>query len=89
MQNFIILEFTRNASGNIAVYPSAKETRNAADKKYYEILQRATDSNSPIHGAAILNWDGYELEHKYYEHTPEPEPTPEPEVEPEGEPEGE
>jgi hypothetical protein len=80
MQNFIILEVTRNAQGNIAVYPSARETRNAADKKYYEILERAADSQSPVHGAALLNWDCYELEHKYYEHTPEPTPEPEPET---------
>ena len=58
MQNFIVLEFTRNASGNIAVYPSAQ---------------------SPVHGAALLNWDGFELAHEYYEHTPEPTPEPEPE----------
>ena len=79
MQNFIVLEFTRNAQGNFAVYPFAKETRNAADKKYYDILSNAADSNSPLHGAVLLNWDGSELEHKCYEHTPAPEPEPEPE----------
>jgi hypothetical protein len=79
MQNFIVLEFTRNAAGNIAVYPSAKETEEAAKAKYHEILTRAPLSNSPVHGAALLNWDGYELEYEYYEHTPEP--TPEPEAE--------
>ncbi len=79
MQNFIVLEFTRNAQGNIAVYPSAKETEEAAKAKYHEILTRAPLSNSPVHGAALLNWDGYELAHEYYEHTPEP--TPEPEAE--------
>ena len=48
MQNFIVLEFTRNAAGNLAVYPSAREERNAADKKYYDILKTASDSNSPV-----------------------------------------
>jgi hypothetical protein len=76
-QQFIIIEFTRNASGNIAVYPSAKETEEAAKAKYHEILTRAPLSNSPVHGAALLNWDGYELAHEYYEHTPEPTPEPE------------
>ena len=72
MQQFIVLEITRNAQGNIAVYPSAKETRAAADKKYYEILERAADSNSPVHGATILNWDTFQIEHKHYVHeTPE------------------
>ena len=74
MQNFIVLEFTRNAQGNIAVYPSAKETEEAAKAKYHEILTRAPLSNSPVHGAALLNWDGFELAHEYYEHTPEPTP---------------
>lgn len=77
-QNFIVLEFTRNASGNIAVYPSAKETEEAARGKYHEILSRAAGSQSPVHGAALLNWDGFELAHEYYEHTPEPTPEPEP-----------
>ena len=81
MQNFIVLEFTRNASGNIAVYPSAKETEAAARSKYHEILTRAPQSNSPVHGAILLNWDGMMLAHEYYEHTPEPTPEPEPEGE--------
>ena len=72
MQNFIVLEFTRNASGNIAVTPSAKETEQAAFKKYYEILSRAADSNSPVHGATMLNWDGYQLNYKYFVHEAEP-----------------
>ena len=71
MQNFIVLEITRNAAGNIAVYPSAKETEQAARGKYHEILSRAAGSASPIHGAALLNWDGFEICHEYYEHEPE------------------
>lgn len=73
MQQFIVLEFTRNDQGNIAVYPSAKETEEAARGKYHEILSRAAGSQSPVHGAALLNWDGFELAHEYYEHTPAPE----------------
>ena len=76
MQNYIVLEFTRNASGNIAVYPSAKELEDSAYAKYYEILSRASSSNSPIHGAALMTADGFPLEHKCFMH--EPEPTPEP-----------
>lgn len=75
MQNYIVLEITRNAQGNIAVYPSAKETENAARGKYHEILTRAATSQSPVHGAALLNWDGFELDHEYFEHEPEPEPS--------------
>ena len=82
MQNYIVLEITRNASGNIAVYPSAKEQEDSAYSKYYEILARAANSNSPVHGAALLNYDGFEIEHKCFFHAPEPpEPTPEPEGE--------
>lgn len=73
MENFIVLEFTRNDQGRIGVTAYAKETRNSADKKYYQILTTAADSNSPVHGAAILNWDGFELDYKYYEHPTEPE----------------
>lgn len=80
MQNFIVLEITRNAQGNIAVYPSAKEQQSSAEKKYYEILERAADSNSPVHGAMLLTYDLFEIEHKVYKHEePEPEPTPAPE----------
>ena len=81
MQQFIILEITRNASGNIAVYPSAKETQDAAEKKYYEILGRAVDSKSPEHTAVMMTFDGQELSHKWYHHDPEPEPEPTPEPE--------
>ena len=81
MQNYIVLEITRNAQGNIAVYPSAKELQSSAEKKYYEILERATDSNSPDHGAVLMGYDGFVIESKCYHH----EPTPEPEPEPEGE----
>ena len=84
MQNFIVLEFTRNASGNIAVYPTAREGEDAAYSKYYEILNRAAGSASPVHGATLLNYDGFQLEHKAFMHEiPQPEPTPEPEPEPE------
>ena len=58
---------------------TAKETEESARGKYHEILSRAAGSQSPVHGAALLNWDGFELAHEYYEHTPEP--TPEPEAE--------
>lgn len=80
MQNFIVLEITRNAAGNIAVYPSAKESEDAAYSKYYEILTRAAVSQSPVHGATLLNYDGFQVEQKCFFHTPpEPEPEPEPE----------
>lgn len=78
MQNFIVIEFTRNASGNIAVYPSAKELEESAYSKYYEILNRAASSNSPVHGAALLTYDGFYIESKCFKHEPEPEPEPEP-----------
>ena len=81
MQNFIIIEFTRNAAGNIGAYPSAKETEDAAYAKYYEILNRAAVSQSPVHGATLLNYDGFQLEQKCFIHTPAPEPEPEPESE--------
>ena len=68
MQNYIVLEITRNAEGNIAVYPSAKETQAAAEKKYYEILTRAADSNSPVHGAMLLGAECFEIESKCYKH---------------------
>jgi hypothetical protein len=86
-QNFIVLEITRNAQGNIAVYPSAKETEESAWKKYYQILQTAVDSASPLHAAVIMGADGFVMERKSYVH-PIPEPEPEPEVVPEGEEEG-
>lgn len=78
MQNFIVLEITRNAAGNIAVYPSAKESESAAWKKYYQILEVATESAAPLHGAVIMGADGFQIERKVYTHpTPEPEPEPE------------
>ena len=80
MQSFIVLEITRNAAGNIAVYPSAKESQDAAYGKYYEILNRAATSQSPVHAATLLSVDGQELEHKAFFHAA-PEPTPEPEGE--------
>ena len=83
MQNFIVLEVTRNAQGNLAVYPSAKEQEESAYSKYYEILSRAASSNSPVHGAVMMTFDLFKLESKAFIH--EPEPTPEPEPEGEGE----
>ena len=82
MQNFIVLEITRNAQGNIAVYPSAKESESAAWKKYYQILETAVESQAPLHSAVIMGADGFVMERKSYEHPiPEPEPEPEPEEE--------
>ena len=76
MQNYIVLEITRNAQGNIAVYPSAKESESAAWKKYYQILETAVESSAPLHSAVIMGADGYQIERKCYEH-PAPEPEPE------------
>ena len=77
MQNFIVIEFTRNAAGNIAAYPSAKEQEDSAYGKYYEILNRAATSNSPVHGAVLMTYEGFQLESKCFKHEPEPETTPE------------
>ena len=81
MQSYIVLEITRNAQGNIAVYPSAKELQTSAEKKYYEILERAVDSNSPVHGAVLMSYEGFFLQSKCYHHDVQPEPTPEPDEE--------
>lgn len=81
MQNYIVLEITRNAQGNIAVTPSAKESENAAWKKYHQILTNAADSQVPLHGAVIMGADGFFIERKTYIHEPTPEPEPEPEQE--------
>jgi len=88
MQKFIVLEITRNAQGNIGVYPSAKETEEAAWKKYFQVLANAVDSQSPLHSVVLMGADGFVIEQKSYTHaipvpTPEPEPEPEPEDEPE------
>ena len=73
-QNYIVLEITRNANGNIAVYPSATEQEDSAYAKYYEILARAATSNSPVHAGALLNYEGFEIEYKCFKHeAPEPE----------------
>ena len=77
MQNFIVIEFTRNAAGNIAAYPSAKEQEDSAYGKYYEILNRAATSNSPVHGAVLMTYEGFQLESKCFKHEPEPEISPE------------
>ena len=82
MQKYIVIEFTRNAQGNIAVYPSAKELEDSAYAKYYEILSRASGSASPVHGASLMTYDGFMLESKCFKHEPEPEPEQSP-VEPE------
>ena len=84
MQNYIVLEITRNVQGSIGVYPSAKETEEAAWKKYYQILTNAVDSQSPLHGAVIMGADGFVIERKTFMH-PIPEPEPEPESEEETE----
>ena len=81
MQQFIVLEITRNAQGNIAVTPSAKESESAAWKKYYQILTTASDSQTPLHSAVIMGADGVIIERKTFVHPmPEPEPEPEEEV---------
>lgn len=68
MQNFIILEITRNAQGNIAVYPSAKENENSAWKKYYQILETASESQTPLHSAVLMGADGFIIERKTFTH---------------------
>lgn len=75
MQNYIVLEITQNAEGNIAVYPSAKELEDSAYGKYYEILNRAATSNSPLHGAVLMSAEGFQIEQKCFKHAPAPAPT--------------
>lgn len=75
MQNYLIVEFTQNASGNIGAYPSAKESEEAAYGKYYDILSRAAGSASPIHGAILMTAEGIPLEHRCFKHVPAPAPT--------------
>ncbi len=69
MQNYIVLEITRNAQGNIAIYPSAKESEEAAWKKYYQILTTASDSQTPLHGAVLMGADGFIIERKTFVHS--------------------
>lgn len=80
-QNYIILEITRNAQGNVAVYPSARESEKAAYAKYYNILSTASSTQNPEHGAVLLTHDGFFIESKCFKHEPQPEPEPEPESE--------
>ena len=81
MQNYIVLEITRNNQGNIGVYPSAKETEESAWKKYYQILTTASDSTAPLHSAVLMGADGFIIEQKSFIHNSTPEPEPEPESE--------
>ena len=76
MQNYIVLEITQNAQGNIAVSPSAKELESSAYKKYYEILGRAAESSNPIHAAVMMSAEGFKIEQKCFKHAPAPEPEP-------------
>lgn len=78
-QNYIILEITRNAQGNVAVYPTARESEEAAYAKYYNILNGAASTQNPEHGAVLLTHDGFFIESKCFKHEPQPEPEPEPE----------
>lgn len=80
MQNYIVLEITRNSAGNIAVNPSAKESESAARKKYYQILETATESAAPVHGAVLMNYDGFVLQRETFLHESQPESQPEPET---------
>jgi len=84
-QNYIILEITRNAAGNIAVYPTARESEEAAYSKYYNILSTASSTPNPEHGAVLLTHDGFFIESRCFKHEPQPEPEPEPEPEPNAE----
>lgn len=76
MQKYIVVEITQNEAGSIGAYSTAHETEEAAYSKYYTVLSIAAKSASPVHGAILMSFEGFPLEHKCFKHAaPDPEPT--------------
>ena len=73
MKNFVIVRIANKPDGTVSVPVNAFETEALAWKEYYRLCGTAVDSVNPMDAVVILTKEGFELEHKVFEH-PAPEP---------------
>ena len=65
---FIVIEIQKNQNGQVATLVNSYEDRNTAEQKYHQVLAAAAVSSLPVHTAAMLMEDGYQIKHESYSH---------------------
>lgn len=63
---FIIIEIQKSAGGVISTLVTTKDNKAEADSTYYSILASAALSSLPIHGAVLMDENGFQLMHNVY-----------------------
>lgn len=78
MYQYYIIEIQQHANGEYghlvhwAADADPDKARMKAESKYHEVLSAAAISNLPMHSAALLAADGFQVMHQCYRHEAQP-----------------
>lgn len=73
MKNFFVVRLANKQDGTVACPVSSHETEADAWKEFYRLCGQAVDSAHLVDSVAILTKEGFELDHKCFEHEAEVE----------------
>lgn len=77
MKNFVVIRIANKQDGTAACPVATFENEADAWKEFYRLCGQAVDSAHLMDSVAILTKQGFELDHKTFEHEPAREPEPE------------
>ena len=73
MKNYVVLRIANKQDGTVACPVASFETEAEAWKEFYRLCGQAVDSAHLMDSVAILNKEGFEIDHKCFEHEVEGE----------------
>lgn len=73
MKNFVVIRIANKQDGTVAAPVSTFETEADAWKEYYRLCGQAVDSGHLLDSVAILTKEGFEMEHRSFQHPAENE----------------
>ena len=73
MKNFVVIRIANKQDGTISIPVAAFETEAEAWKEFYRLCGQAVDSTHLLDSVSILTKEGFEMEHRSFEHPAENE----------------
>ena len=73
MKNFVVIRIANKKDGTVAAPVATFETEADAWKEYYRLCGAAVDSEHLLDSVAILTKEGFEMEHRSFQHPAENE----------------
>ena len=70
MKEFVVLRIANKQDGTVACPVSTYEDEPSAWKEFYRLCGQAVDSTHLMDAVTILTKQGFELDHKVFEHEP-------------------